>query len=219
MSVTDQQLSSTCRALEQASQQFLRWMDACADRVGQEKVGLSKEFRRLTTQARRLDQAVQRPMCVGVFGPSQSGKSYLISALARKGTALLLADFAGQAVDFIRDLNPEVGGIDRSGHAFYRASVASAAQRAGADALAHQTDLIKIIGNTYYADCDHSEDVLLTQEQLNAALDSLAQAAQTAPVDPLNADDVYDLQAYFERYFKGFERVRLLRHGFWERAG
>ncbi len=37
-------------------------------------------------------------------------------------------------------------------------------------------------------------------------------------MDPLTADDVFDLQAYFERYFKGFERVRLLRHGYWEQA-
>jgi hypothetical protein len=29
---------------------------------------------------------------------------------------------------------------------------------------------------------------------------------------------VFDLQAYFERYFKGQERVRLLRHGYWEQA-
>ena len=42
-------------------------------------------------------------------------------------------------------------------------------------------------------------------------------AAQVLPVDPLTAEDVFDLQAYFERYFKGYERVRLLRHG-WEQA-
>ena len=84
--------------------------------------------------------------------------------------------------------------------------------------LLTQTDLVKILGNTYYADCDHSEDELLTQLQLDEFLNKLAPAAQARPVDPLTADDVYDLQAYFERYFKGQERVRLLRHGYWERA-
>ena len=34
-----------------------------------------------------------RPMCVGVFGPSQAGKSYLISALARRGTERVRALF------------------------------------------------------------------------------------------------------------------------------
>ena len=59
---------------------------------------------------------------------------------------------------------------------------------------------------------------MLTQAELTEWLDGLAKAAQAQPVDPLTADDVYDLQAYFERYFKGFERVRLLRHGYWEQA-
>jgi hypothetical protein len=219
MSTTAHQLSADCRALEQAGQQFIAWMDEYAARVGQEKAGLSKEFRRLASQARRLDQAVQRPMCVGVFGPSQSGKSYLISALARKGTAPLLADFAGQAVDFIRDLNPE-GGRESTGlvtrftiHPGQPSSATPVQMR-----LLTQTDIVKIIGNTYYADCDHSDDEPLSPTDLNELLAALANAAQPVPTDPLTADDVFDLQAYFERYFKGFERVRLLRHGFWEQA-
>jgi len=84
--------------------------------------------------------------------------------------------------------------------------------------LLTQTDLVKILGNTYYADCDHSDDELLTQAQLTELLAGLAPVAQPQPVDPLTAEDVYDLQAYFERYFKGQERVRLLRHGYWEQA-
>jgi hypothetical protein len=159
-------------------------------------------------------------MCVGVFGPSQSGKSYLISALARKGTAPLLADFAGQTIDFIRDINPE-GGRESTGLVTrFTLQPASGATPAAPVQmrLLTQTDLVKILGNTYYADCDHSEDELLTQAELIELLDGLSNAAQTQPVDPLTADDVYDLQAYFERYFKGFERIRLLRHGYWERA-
>ena len=190
------------------------------DRVSQEKAGLTKEFRRLTTQARRLDQAAQRPMCAGVFGPSQSGKSYLISALARKGAAPLLADFAGQTIDFIRDINPE-GGRESTGLVtrFTLQTTPGVSPAAPVQMrLLTQTDLVKMLGNTYYADCDHSDDELLSPAWLNELLEGLAPAAQAQPVDPLTADDIFDLQAYFERYFKGFERVRLLRHGFWEQA-
>jgi len=220
MTATDATLSSTCRTLEQVGTEFLTWLDENAERVRQEKAGLTKEFRRLAAQARRLDQAVQRPMCVGVFGPSQSGKSYLISALARKGAAPLLADFAGQEIDFIRDINPE-GGRESTGLVTrFTLQPASGATPAAPVRmrLLTQTDLVKILGNTYYADCDHSDDDPLTQAQLTELLAGLAPAAQVQPVDPLTADDVYDLQAYFERYFKGQERVRLLRHGYWEQA-
>lgn len=220
MTATDATLSDTCHTLEQVGTEFLTWLDDNAERVRQEKAGLTKEFRRLVAQARRLEQAVQRPMCVGVFGPSQSGKSYLISALARKGAAPLLADFAGQEIDFIRDINPE-GGRESTG-LVTRFTLQPASDTTPAAPvrmrLLTQTDLIKILGNTYYADCDHSEDEPLTQAQLTELLGELAKAAQAQPVDPLTVEDVYDLQAYFERYFKGFERVRLLRHGYWEQA-
>jgi hypothetical protein len=217
---TDATLSATCRTLDQIGSEFVDWLDQNAERVRQEKAGLTKEFRRLSTQARRLEQAAQRPMCVGVFGPSQSGKSYLISALARKGTAPLLADFAGQTIDFIRDINPE-GGRESTGLVtrFTLQPAAGATPAAPVQMrLLTQTDLVKILGNTYYADCDHSEDELLTQAQLTELLEKLAPAAQSQPVDPLTAEDVFDLQTYFERYFKGQERVRLLRHGYWEQA-
>ena len=220
MTATNATLSTACRNLDQVGVDFLTWLDENAERVRQEKAGLTKEFRRLTTQARRLEQAVQRPMCAGVFGPSQSGKSYLISALARKGTAPLLADFAGQKIDFIRDINPE-GGRESTG-LVTRFTLQPAAGATPATPvqmrLLTQTDLVKILGNTYYADCDHSEDELLTQAQLTEWLEKLAPSAQPQAVDPLTADDVFDLQVYFERYFKGQERVRLLRHGYWEQA-
>ncbi len=220
MTATNALLSETCRNLEQVGSEFLTWLDENAERVRQEKAGLTKEFRRLAAQARRLDQAVQRPMCAGVFGPSQSGKSYLISALARKGTAPLLADFAGRTIDFIREINPE-GGRESTG------LVTRFTLRPATDAtpaapvqmrLLTQTDLVKILGNTYYADCDHSEDELLTQAQLTELLDGFAKAAQAQPVDSLTADDVYDLRDYFESYFRGYERIRLLRHSYWEQA-
>jgi stress response protein SCP2 len=218
--VSNEQLRALCQDLEQVSAEFLGWLDQHPDRVSQEKAGLTKEFRRLTTQARRLDQAAQRPMCAGVFGPSQSGKSYLISALARKGAAPLLADFAGQTIDFIRDINPE-GGRESTGLVtrFTLQTTPGVSPAAPVQMrLLTQTDLVKMLGNTYYADCDHSDDELLSPAWLNELLEGLAPAAQAQPVDPLTADDIFDLQAYFERYFKGFERVRLLRHGFWEQA-
>ena len=53
-------------------------------------------------------------MAVAVFGPSQSGKSYLISALARRGTDPGLARFGDRTLDFVRDINPE-GGQEATG--------------------------------------------------------------------------------------------------------
>jgi hypothetical protein len=219
MSPTDDPLLADCRTLTEVNGGFLTWLAEHPDQVRHEQAGLSKDGRRLNGQLRRLEEAIRRPMGVGVFGPSQSGKSYLISALARKGTAPLLAAFGNQAVDFIRDLNPE-GGRESTG-LVTRFTVHPSPQPLPAPVqmrLLSQTDLVKIIGNTYFADCDHSDDPPLAQDALDQRLAELTQATASTAVDPLTADDVYDLQAYFERYFKGCERIRQLRHGFWEPA-
>ncbi len=90
-----------------AAQKSLAWIHANPDKVRIERASLEKDFRKFALAARKCEVALERPMCVGVFGPSQAGKSYLISALARKGTARLMADFSGQMVDFVADLNPD----------------------------------------------------------------------------------------------------------------
>ena len=46
--------------------------------------------------ARKLNGSAQRPPCAGVFGPSQAGKSYLVSALARPENGPFTVQFAGQ---------------------------------------------------------------------------------------------------------------------------
>lgn len=58
---------------------------------------LRKDMRSAARSFRKLSRAASRKMCVGVFGPSQAGKSYLISALARDRKGELSADFWRQS--------------------------------------------------------------------------------------------------------------------------
>lgn len=106
MQPADRSLAEGCRGVREAALGFLAWVQANESKVRQERIALRKDFRTWAATAARLARAVERPMCVGVFGPSQSGKSYLISALARKGSQPLLVDFGGQLIDFVREINP-----------------------------------------------------------------------------------------------------------------
>ena len=65
--------------------------------VGQERRALQRDLRRQAIAASRQEAAAKRPMCVGVFGPSQAGKSYLVSILARPGEDPLHGPFRGRA--------------------------------------------------------------------------------------------------------------------------
>ncbi|MCA8931327.1 MAG: hypothetical protein KDA49_02605, partial [Rhodospirillaceae bacterium] len=154
-------VAATCRDTANIAGKAVAWITDNPDKVRQEQSALLREFRKFSTAARKLEAAVHRPMCVGVFGPSQAGKSYLISALARQGTAPLIAEFDGvpDGLDFVREINPE-GGQESTG-LVTRFTIRRERSPNGypvALRLLSQTDVIKILGNTFFSDCDLSEE-------------------------------------------------------------
>ncbi len=214
-------LAGLCGETASIARAAVDWFDANPDKPAQERASLNRELRKMAAAAGQLERSLDRPMCVGVFGPSQAGKSYLISALARRGDRPLMARFAGHrdSLDFVRDLNPE-GGQESTG-LVTRFTLRSAATPGGFPVMVRllsQTDLIKILGNTYLSDIDPSEAAVPGAEAVLARLDAAAAEAEGTPVDPLSADDVFDLQEYFETHFKGVPVVQALGGAFWSRA-
>ncbi len=215
-------LAAECRRTTEAAGAALSWFADNPNIVRQDAPLLAREFRRYQATARRLQAAVDRPMCVGVFGPSQSGKSYLISALARVGTRPLIADFAGVegGIDFVRAINPE-GGKEATG-LVTRFSIRPQQTPPGfpvAVRLLSQTDVVKILGNAYFSDCDLTDEEPPEAAKLAELLKGARAAAGSAPVDTLTEDDVYDLQEYFEQRFKSEPLIKALQAGgFWGQA-
>lgn len=82
--------------------------------AGSSGEALLRESNRLARALRKEAATAARKMCVGVFGPSQSGKSYLISALAQDADGSLLAALGDESADFIQDINP-AGGKESTG--------------------------------------------------------------------------------------------------------
>ena len=214
-------VAGLCHDSAAAAARAVDWIRDNGDKVRQEQTALAREFRKFTATARKLEAAVHRPMCVGVFGPSQAGKSYLISALARHGTEPLMAEFDGiqGGVDFVREINPE-GGQESTG-LVTRFTINRAPTPPGfpvALRLLSQTDIIRIIGNTYLSDVDLSEEEPPEQQAIRAVIDEVARAAAPSPVDTLTEDDVWELQEYFEKHFKGQALIKALGGSFWAEA-
>ncbi len=220
----DQELADRSKSLERTARQIISWVDRNEALVRQDKAALLKDFRRFTASAGRLAAAAARPMCVGVFGPSQNGKSHLIATLARKaGNPALMTRLGDKEVDFIEEINP-VGGSGRESTGIVtRFSLRPFESSPPPDApvcvrLLSQTDLVKIIGNFYYSDLQPADIDAPAQDTIDALFKELAVHTTPAPVDPLTAEAVFDLQSYFEQNFGGHVVVRELRKSYWEAA-
>ncbi len=214
MQTTD--LGVRCDRLEALAAEAGRWVEDNRDLVRAEGEGLRQELRRGARLFRRCAAAARRRMCAGVFGPSQAGKSYLISALARDASGVLAADFGGDVRDFISEINPE-GGKESTGLVTRFTPVASVRPPEGRPVclrLLTETDLVRILADTYYADCEHRETP--DSGAIAAALEVLE--ARAGLPGPVTQDDFEELREYLVDRFRAKPRVQELERAFWPRA-
>lgn len=213
-------LAEHASALIEQTARASAWLDRNRALAGGEFDGLQAELRRAARLFDTCRAAAARKMCVGVFGPSQAGKSYLISALARDADGTLMADFAGAAHDFLGEINPE-GGKESTG-LVTRFTVTDPPTPPNFPVrvrLLTETDLVKILANTYYADCEHREtpdgDALLARL---AELETEAEQAPRHSGSQPDVDDFEDLWEYLENNFQDKPRVQALRRAYRDQA-
>jgi hypothetical protein len=183
-----------------------------AVRVASEAPSLIDTTRRIENAARKLERTAGRRMCIGVFGPSQSGKSYLVSRLCRPPPAAgaderLIADFAGREMDFIKEINP-AGDKESTGLVTRFSTQRRETPRDFPVALQllSETDLVRILANSFLCDFDANRLEFNPPPPLEAEvrelLDEIRRAPNAAIVAPhLQQLTVFDLREYFARNF------------------
>jgi len=219
--MTPQTLAQQCRDVAALTESAGTWLmdDKNADIVGRERDSISRTLHRAGLQARRLGKAAERPMCVGVFGPSQAGKSYLVEVLARPANSPLRARFEGlEPVDFLSQINP-IGEKEATGlvtrFSVRRAPIAAPPGFPVRLRLLTEFDVIKILGNTFFLDGDQTKEPVPPPETFAQVLNTLARRPEQA--SGLSDDDVLDLQEYFQKHFAGSLLIEALQ-GFWIKA-
>lgn len=217
------QLAEKARKVAAAGDQAIAWIK---DQENSASVGdlvsqIERDLRRQKLQATRLIRAAQRPMAVAVFGPSQVGKSHLVSVLARKGEEFFVSFEGMPPVSYIQKINP-YGGKESTGlvtrFTIKKRPGARADLPVQLDLLAH-ADVIKIIANAYFFEGKPSR-----YETLPEADEILAHAAKYEELarlpdgtSGLQIDDVWDIADYFQQHLKEFDLTKRLG-GFWEIA-
>ncbi len=222
MDTVDLKLAQDCEALAVAASEGVAWLKDAAEQsptVAQQAPSLVSELQKVRNQSRKLARAARRRMCVGVFGPSQAGKSYLVSILASRDGRPLQARFADKTYDFLREINPpgnreSTGLVTRFGLGLSDGSADFPVKVR----LLTQTDIVKILGNSFLLDFDHQKAEFVRPDgaAIRKRLSELRLKAQPAPVGDLESDDVLDLIEYFDTFFAGVTAE--LRTDFWREA-
>src|SRR5215472_13639429 len=160
----EQALARAAQDLAAAAGDARQWVvevQANAPRVAGEALSLIETARRIESVAGKLGRAATRRMCIGVFGPSQSGKSYLVSSLCKPPTGSpggaegMVAEFDGQELDFLREINPP--GDKESTGLVTRLSIQRRPSPPGYPVslqLLSETDLVRILANSYLGEFD-----------------------------------------------------------------
>src|SRR5689334_2602364 len=222
MDTVDLKLAQDCEALAVAASEGVSWLKGASQQsptVAQQAPSLISELQKVRNQSRKLARAARRRMCVGVFGPSQAGKSYLVSILASRDGRPLQAKFADQSYDFLREINPpgnreSTGLVTRFGLGLSDVSPEFPVRVR----LLTQTDIVKILGNSFLLDFDHQKAAFERPDgaAIRKRLAELRSQVMPMPPGDLDADDVLDLIEYFDTFFAGVTSE--LRTDYWREA-
>ena len=161
MDTVDLKLAQDCETLAVAASEGVNWLKGAAEQsptVAQQAPSLISELQKVRNQSRKLARAARRRMCVGVFGPSQAGKSYLVSILASRDGRPMQAQFGDKSYDFLREINPpgnreSTGLVTRFGLGLGAGDKDFPVRVR----LLTQTDIVKILGNSFLLDFDHQK--------------------------------------------------------------
>lgn len=219
MNTENTMLREKCEQTKAALAAALDWIEHTSNEGAANNAGLTKDLRKSIVRAGKLAKAADRKMCVGVYGASQAGKSYLISTLARSSDKPLLARFGNQTVDFIKHINPEGGGESTGLVTRFTMDqqTSSSENHPIHAALLSEIDLIKIFANSFVHDIKHDDeiDVGPFEEEIAKRLSSLEGSVGQA--SHFTLEDVYDLEDYCNKklirnpYFQA-----LKRSGYWD---
>jgi hypothetical protein len=215
------ELATRCDAVARLSRQALDWIGdpENAEKVESELKSLTRTLRRSARRSARLARSARTKMSVSVFGPSQAGKSFLVSVLARPKDGRLVADFNGPGgkLDYIREINPE--GEGESTGLVTRFTMTREQTPEGFPirlVLLSEADIARTIINSFYMDGDQSEPAP-EPEALSLSLGAARAKAGSAEIPGLSADEMFEIGEYVENNFGRAAYAAALK-GFWEEA-
>ncbi len=204
------------RNLEKAIDSAIDWLEnrASAELIGPDNLNdVKKRIRRISWNTTKLKQSENKNSSVAVYGPSQAGKSFLVSVLAKPTDTPLIANFPGKdnQLNYIRDINP-AGDTESTGivtRFSSRGYVADSSHPIRLKLLL-ETDLVCILMNSFFLDIDHGTAEDLSPEDLKDHISQVQTSSIEGSVDHLGIKDFWEIEDYIREKFINFSYAKTL---------
>lgn len=214
-------LSQRCAEIARLSRAAQDWINSSenSETVGVRSTDLTKLLRKSARRAERLSRAAQTKMSVSVFGPSQAGKSFLVSVLARPSEGRLAADFdcPDGKLDYISEVNP--AGDGESTGLVTRFTMTKDPTPDGFPIqlnLLTEADIARTLINSFFEDGDQSEEPP-TPEALAAHFSTFTSLTKPADTGGLDYEEVFEISDYVQNWVSKSAYAFNLS-GFWDEA-
>lgn len=106
--ILDPDTRANIEQLDRSIQHALRAVTSSAGKGGDAQTE-TQALRELSIRSRKLAKAAGRPASVGIFGPSQAGKSFLVGAMLSHELGNLTCVTKDGELDFLKEINPAKG--------------------------------------------------------------------------------------------------------------
>lgn len=172
--------------------------------------GVTARLRRTAYTCSDIETAAPLRPCVGVYGTSQAGKSYLLSYLATSANKPLTARFGPFELDFLKQLNGE-GGAETTGLVTRFTTLNPPEAMQGDDKflqvklrILSEVDLISIFLNSFVLDLEHDdrddEKITATRNNITKKLKELSEKrVQANVVMPISEAAIFKLEQYYKK--------------------
>ena len=209
-----EELFQKCKKLISLSDESLSWIkeNQSDPAIKQESSSTERALLRNKDHANIILNTIKEPMTAGVFGASQSGKSFLINQLTRGNNQTLNIILSGETLDFLTDINPDGNNTESTGLVTrFTASKSDASEDYPVTMrLLSQTDLIKVLINAYFNDFNSNEEYVPNLSDLTEKI-QLAKKSVSQSNGDITDRDVDSIFLYVEKRFKSrriWERLK-----------
>jgi hypothetical protein len=204
-----------------ALKKSIQWASESKNLEISENQRLIKNLKYSLYKIKNLQNAANSRACIGAYGASQAGKSYMVSTLARKKNTKLIANMGPFSVDFLEHINPP-GGQESTG-LVTRFTIQKYESPEGFPIkvkLLSEIDLVKILFNSYAFDILSSEDEDIeihkkNVENLLLEFDEFSLNSES----PIQLEDVFGLEDYCNssQFSSNFRVQALKKTRYWSR--